>query len=218
MHSASRYYDNLKSKDCSGTGLSPAGPPSGVLRPLEHVVHARLGSHAVAVGGEEAEEVGLPFAAAEDEERGIERLGGVAEERLEDQVLGAFDVDLDGVETVDALVADELEQGRRRHPDGRLADADELDARLAAVARIEKERQLAQLVGDGAGDRLDGAEGVEADVVGQAVEDVGVRLDRENARRRPGERGHGQRIGADAGADVDEGEAPDEAAYEGVQL
>jgi hypothetical protein len=53
-------------------------------------------------------------------------------------------------------------------------------------------------------DRLDGPEGVLADVVGEAVEHVGLGLDGEDAGVGARKRGDEERIGADAGAHVDE--------------
>ena len=74
------------------------------------------------------------------------------------------------------------------------------------VARVEEEGELAGLVGDRAGDRLDGAERVLADVVGQAVEDLGLRLDGEDPAGAAGAGRHEEGIAADIRADVHEGE------------
>ena len=95
--------------------------------------------------------------------------GRVAEERVEDQVLRALDVELDGVEPGEALrrAAGRAASPPARGSIARLARADDLDARFALVARVEEQGQLAGLVGDRAGDRLDGPERVLADVVGR---------------------------------------------------
>jgi hypothetical protein len=137
----------------------------------------------------------------------MQRPGRIAKKRLQDDVLGALDVELHGVEMAKALLPDEVEQGLRRHADGcDLAGLGDLEARLAAVARVEEHGELARLVGGGAGHRLDCPERVLADVVGEPVEDLGQRLDGEDARIGPGPGGHEQRIGADIRADIDEGE------------
>src|SRR3954453_9487502 len=141
-------------------------PLSRPCRAFEDEVQARLAQLLVAVARKQRRQVDLPLAAAllEDEERRAQRLGGVAEEGLEDDVLGALDVELDRIDPRESLLLPEVEQRRRRHPHRVLvAGADDLDARFAAVPRIHEHGEVAGLVGDRAGDRLDGAERVLAD-------------------------------------------------------
>ena len=146
----------------------------------------------------------------DDEERGIEGGRRIPEEGIEDQILRPFHVELDRIHLGKALPVQELDQGHGRHADRvGLARIDDLQARLAAVARVEEQGELAGLVGHGAVDRLDRARGVLADVVDQAVEDLGLGLHGQNPGR---DGGSGllrqeERVPAHIRAHVDEGEA-----------
>ena len=129
-------------------------------------------------------QVDLPLVRAvlDDEERGKERRGRLPQERLEDQVLGALDIELHGVDARDALAEGEIEQGHGRHTNLRaLVRPDDLQARFPPVAGIHEQGEFPRLVGDRAGHRLDRSERILSDVVGQAVEHVGLRLDRDVA-------------------------------------
>ncbi len=77
-----------------------------------------------------------------------------------------------------------------------------LDSPRFFVSR--NKREIARLVGDRALHRLDRAERIEPHVGDEPLEDIGLRLDGENARGTSGERRDEERIGADIRADIDE--------------
>ena len=126
-------------------------------------------------------------------------------EGLEDQVFRALDIDLHAIDAGKALRGQKVDQrqgwglhslcrGGIEHP----------DARFALVARIKEQGQFTGLVGDGAGDGLDRAERIEADIVGQLGKDARLRLDGQNARTGAGQPRHEQSISPDIGPDIDE--------------
>src|SRR3954447_22845117 len=78
---------------------------------LEDEVQPRLAQEPVAAGLEQGRQIDLPWPALlDDDQRRVERGGRIPEERLEDDVLGAFDVELDGVEMREPVLGDEVEE------------------------------------------------------------------------------------------------------------
>src|SRR4051794_29784063 len=75
---------------------------SGGGAAFEDVVQARLGEHPVAVPCEKGGEIDLPLRAPvlDDQQRGMERLGRFPEEGFEDDVLGALDIELHGIDAL----------------------------------------------------------------------------------------------------------------------
>src|SRR3954470_9312892 len=101
----------------SAHGFPPAGMTGGAKRPmpvsgpLEQEVQPRLDHQAISLAREQARQIALPLAAAvlDDEKRWMEIGRRIPEERLKDDVFGALDIELDGVDVRKPFVPDQVE-------------------------------------------------------------------------------------------------------------
>src|SRR3954451_3000503 len=86
---------------------------SGAGAAFEDVVQTRLGEQPVSMPREQGRQVDLPLRAAilNDQQRGMERLGRFSEEGFKDDVLGALDVELHGIDTLELLFPGQHQQG-----------------------------------------------------------------------------------------------------------
>src|SRR4051794_18883880 len=92
---------------------------SKALGPLEDEIHPRAKRLAIALPLQQLRDIHLPTLGdvGDDEERGIKRGWRIAEERVEDQVLGPFHIELDGVDMGKAFPLQEVQQRHGRHAD-----------------------------------------------------------------------------------------------------
>src|ERR1700722_15864197 len=95
--------------------------PRAFALALEDVVHMGAQELSVAARLEEGLHIGVPASNAvlHDDERGPKRLGRIMEKRLENEVLGAFHIELDHIDALEFLFGHELHQGRGRHLHGK---------------------------------------------------------------------------------------------------
>ena len=143
----------------------------------------------------------------DDHRRGPQPARRGAQEWLEDQILGAFAIELHGVDPVKSLAFENVGEPTRAHGEASAVEIrDDADRAVAAVAAVEEHGDLAVAIGRGAFQRLHRGEIVLAHVVDEALVDFRLWLDGENARRRSRARRHEQAVAADIGADVDEDE------------
>ncbi len=142
------------------------------------------------------------------DQRRPKRFRRIPEKRFQNQVLRALDIELDGIDPLESFFGHDAEQGFRSDPDlfGQGIGIDNADRAFAAIFGIDEERDLTILIGHGTGDGLDRRKWVLLYIVDEPLENLGLRLDRQDSRAGTGLGCDKKTIAADARPDIDKAE------------